>query len=232
MKAVVFVLVLANLLFFAYAEGYFDRPENPDAERVAQQVKPESIRVVARDEAPPLRAGDERRDETTPPPAAPAQEKAAPPDAVCLSWSGLAAKDADRLAALLGERFQDFKLSRQLAPGENATWWVFIPPLPSKADADRKAGELARLGIEDYFVVQEAGPNRFAISLGVFSSEGGAGERLAALKTKGVRSARSGLRSGKGALAAIEVRGPASREAALRQAVSAVLPDIPGKACQ
>ena len=50
------------------------------------------------------------------------------------------------------------------------------------------APELRQLGITDYFVILD-GPNRFAISLGVYSSEKGGQERLAEVKEKGVRSA-------------------------------------------
>lgn len=227
MRALVFVLVLANVLFFAYAEGYFGRPDNPDADRLARQIEPESIRIVARDGPAPAReGGGERRAQAA------ASESEVPPVPVCLAWSGLPAADADRLAGLLGERFPDFSLSRRAQPGDSATWWVFIPPLPGKADADRKVSELARLGVEDYFIVQEVGPNRFAISLGVFSSEAGASERLAALKAKGVRSARVSLRAGKGGTQLIEARGPAGQESALREAVAALLPDSRQQVCK
>ena len=52
MKALVFLLVLANLLFFAFSEGYFGRAENPDAGRVERQVLPERMRIVSRGEVP------------------------------------------------------------------------------------------------------------------------------------------------------------------------------------
>jgi hypothetical protein len=58
----------------------------------------------------------------------------------------------------------------------------------------RKAGELKKLGVQDFFVVQEDGENRWAISLGVFRSEEAAQSRLAALRGQGVRTARVGPR--------------------------------------
>jgi hypothetical protein len=48
--------------------------------------------------------------------------------------------------------------------------------------------------VEDYFVVQEEGPLRWALSLGVFRTEEAAQARLAALRTKGVRTAEVGPR--------------------------------------
>jgi hypothetical protein len=55
MRILVFLLVLANLLFFAHTEGFLGPPDNPDALRVEQQVYPERVKVVARGEAPATR---------------------------------------------------------------------------------------------------------------------------------------------------------------------------------
>src|SRR3990167_4112623 len=55
-KALVFLLVLANLLFYAFGAGYFGRPDNPDAGRVEQQILPERMRIAARGDAPALPA--------------------------------------------------------------------------------------------------------------------------------------------------------------------------------
>ena len=52
MKTIVFLLVLANLLFYAFGAGYFGRPDNPDAVRLEKQVLPERMRIVSRGEAP------------------------------------------------------------------------------------------------------------------------------------------------------------------------------------
>lgn len=250
MKALVFVLVLANLLFFAFAEGYFGRPENPDAGRVEQQMNPERIQVVARGE-PPGPTNVAKKEQEPPAKESEAAEKAAPaveketaaekpavaeapPPAPqsCVAWTELTGPEANRLATLAEEKFSDFKLLRRATPVEGAGWWVFIPPLPSKLDAERKAGELKRIGVTDYFIVQEAGPNRFAISLGVFSNEQGANDHLANLKSKGVRSAKVDQRIGKDALQAVEARGPAARQTALVAAAKAALPEIVSQKCK
>lgn len=253
MKVFVFLLVLANLLFFAFTEGYFGRPDNPDAGRVEHQVNPERIRVVARGEPPSGKSGGKEGNGKAPEAVAETPERPAPaatepasaavaakeeatpakpaPTAACFAWNGLSSAEADRLSALLAEKFDSFRQSRRVVASEGSGWWVFIPPLPSKADADKKAGELKALGVTDYFVIQEAGPNRFALSLGVFSAEAGARDRLAELKSKGVKSARSGPRPGKDALHVLTASGPADRVAALRQAVAEVLPRIHAQDC-
>ena len=43
-----------------------------------------------------------------------------------------------------------------------------IPPLANKKEADAKAAELKKLQVQEYFVIQENGPNNHAISLGLF----------------------------------------------------------------
>ena len=38
MKALVFLLILFNLLFYAFTQGYFGQAEHPDAGRIEKQV--------------------------------------------------------------------------------------------------------------------------------------------------------------------------------------------------
>jgi hypothetical protein len=77
---------------------------------------------------------------------------------------------------------------------DSAGWWVFIPPQGSRPAALKKAAELKTLAIDDYFILQEEGPLRWALSLGVFRTEEAAQARLAALRDQGVRSAQIGPR--------------------------------------
>lgn len=72
---------------------------------------------------------------------------------------------------------------------ENAKAWVYIPPLENQDIARKKAQEVADLGVEDYFVVNDGGRWQNAISLGIFSSREAGERRLAELRAKGVRSA-------------------------------------------
>jgi hypothetical protein len=159
---------------------------------------------------------------------APAAADPAKPAPRCLQWSDLAAGDADRLDRLLGERFNTARRTRSAAVAGSAGWWVYIPPQASRSDAERKAGELKRLGAPEYFIVQEAGPNRFAISLGIFSSEAAANDRLDDLRSKGVRSARVGERNVAARAASFEVQVAAADADALRQAAAQVVATRPG----
>lgn len=70
------------------------------------------------------------------------------------------------------------------------THMVYIPSQGSKDGADKKVGELRRIGITDFFVIQEQGTLHWGISLGIFKTEEAAKLHLANLNNKGVRTAR------------------------------------------
>lgn len=245
MKVLVFLLVFANLLFYAFSAGYFGHPDNPDAGRLEQQVQPERMRIVSRGEAPALPTKPEPSAAETVPvdpppakekteadkPASPEPEAKADNASICLTWRPLPAADADQLSALLAKRFHDYKVNQKLVAAEGNGWWVFIPPLSGKAEADKKSAELRGLDVTDFFIVQEA-PSRFAISLGVFSTEKGGQDRLAELKAKGVRSAQVAPRPGKDSMVRLQARGPASDKAAILGAVGQILPKAEALACK
>lgn len=92
-----------------------------------------------------------------------------------------------RLASLaLGERVKRRPVQ------DAARHIVYIAPLGSKEAADKKAGELKRLGVDDFFIIQDNSTLQWGISLGVFKTEEAARKQLADLQKKGVRSARIG----------------------------------------
>jgi len=122
-----------------------------------------------------------------PAPAAP------PPPIACLEWGSFSPAEASRAA----QRLDALALGARLAQyrgEEAANWWVHIPPQANRAAALRKAAELRKLGVEDFFVVQEDSKLQYAISLGVFKTEEAAQARLEDLRRKGVRTARVGPR--------------------------------------
>lgn len=123
-------------------------------------------------------------------PAPPAPE---PEPVACMEWGSFSPQDATRAE----QRLEPLALGARLAQyrgEETAGWWVFIPPQPNRATAQKKAAELKKLGVDDYFVVQEDGKLRWALSLGVFRTEEAARARLEALRVRGVRSAQVGRR--------------------------------------
>jgi len=174
-RTVFLLVVLVNVLFFAWAR-YVAPPEAAaDPQPLARQIEPKKLKVIAPADLPPVAA------------------RPAPMVLKCLEWGSFTLADAPQAQAAL----EPLQLGARLAQRrteESAGWWVFIPPQGSRPAAQKKAAELKALAVDDYFVVQDDGPYRWALSLGVFRSEEAAEARLAALRAQGVRSAQVGPR--------------------------------------
>jgi hypothetical protein len=148
------------------------------------QVAADRVQLVQAGELAP--AAKPRAPAKPVPPAEPKSATAAP--VACLEWGIFAGPGVARAEIALAQL--------ALAPGQvervvidAGGYWVHIPPLRTRSEADRKVGELRDLGVTEFFVVQDAGPWRNAISLGIFRTEEGAQTFLAGLRKRGVRSA-------------------------------------------
>jgi sporulation related protein len=181
-RAVFLLLVLANLAFFAWSR--YGAPDAPSVPPQSRQVEPEKLKVIAPKDLPAPVAKKEK------PPEKPAPS---PPSLACLEWGSFTLADAPRAQQALEPLALGERLAQKRTE-EVAGWWVFIAPQGSRQGALKKAAELKNLGVEEFFIVQEDGEHRWALSLGVFRSEDAAQARLAALRTQGVRSARVGPR--------------------------------------
>lgn len=187
MRVLFLLLVLVNVAFFAWVRYLAEPTWTSDPSPLARQVDPEKLRIVSPAEL-------ERAAKPKPKPA-PAPQKATVPPAIlaCVQWGSFALADAARAEKVLAPLELGTRVSRRQVE-ESASWWVFMPPQGSRAGAQKKADELKELGISDFFIIQETGPYRWALSLGVFGTEEPAREHLAALRTRGVRTARIGQR--------------------------------------
>lgn len=204
MKWVVFVLLAANLGFavFAYVR---ERIPNPDAQLLRQQINADQVRIVA----------------PRPPPAVPAV--AAPVAGACVQWGSFGAADVAKAQAAidaltLGERV------RKAEVFVSTSYWVYIPPLKSRLDMERKSNELKERGITEYSPLLETGRWRYSISLGVFRSEEGAKKHLAFLREKGVRSAQVGEREQRITQTAFLLRDPTEEQSAQLGGLKASFP--------
>lgn len=201
MRLTFILLVLANvavLILFQVAGGRTQHGESAghepyQADKVKIVPPPAPVSAVASNEPQPVEAPA-----APPVPPAPPGKAAAPapakPVGQCLEWQNLADADLDRARqALQGLKLADKASFRK---SEKVTgYWVYVPPRASLADAQKKVGELKARGVGDIFILQENTAMRFAISLGVFSTEAAATNYLAQLREKGVRSAISGPRN-------------------------------------
>lgn len=175
MRVVFFLLLLANVAFFAWARL---GPEFAVSEAflLSQQINPEAIRLLDQKEVTQLAA-----------------RKPEPKGLACLEWGALSPQDVSRAQALLVSFAGNAKIAERRLE-ESAAFWVYMPPQPTRQGAQIKAAELKRLGIEEFFIVQDEGKFRFAISLGVFRTSDAARSYLDKLRNQGVRTAQVGPR--------------------------------------
>ena len=233
MRLLVFILIFANLLFFAYSQGYFGEDASPDAQRVQKQINPDRMVVLEKSgelianavpapppPAPPIvsptaspepSAGSETSPEASPPasppPSAPPPVQTAGVDtaSACTLFSITRPEAVETLVKQA--TLAGLRISRRTEI--NGGWWVFIPPAANRKAAVDKTGELLALGVSEYFIVSD-GPQQYAISLGVFSQEESAKAYLEQLRGKGVRSARIEAREADGMVRhVLEIRGDA-----------------------
>lgn len=247
LRVAVIILIFANLLALALWKGWLGGAASyGEPERLSNQLNPERLRLMteARPPAPPpvvARPAPAAEPEATPEKVDEMAEKKAekkddgkaadkaaekaPEKAVaeavapqaCVVFAGLSVDQARELTARIAKAGTGFKLSetRSDAP---SSWWVNIPAQGSREGADKKAAELRRLGVDDLFIMQDPGPNQFAVSLGLYKSEAAATRLLEALKDKGVRSAQITARGA--GVTRIEVRGPGDSLATLASDLS------------
>jgi hypothetical protein len=185
-------LLLANLAFYAWTHYLGTQEEGLDPQPLARQVDPEQLRIVSPAELakiPPPTAQAKLK----PIPAAPPMAAAIPPIVPCLEWGSFAPSEAARAEKALVPLALGARLAQRRAE-ELANWWVYMAPTGGRPAAFKKAAELKALGVTEFYVVQEPGPYRWRISLGVFKTEDAARERLAALRKQGVRTAVIGER--------------------------------------
>jgi hypothetical protein len=203
-----FLLLLAlNLALFAWFRYYSPAESAGDPEPARRQLSPEKIRLL---EGKELKSLATVKPKPAPSPAAPA---------ACIEWGGFAVAEAPKAEAALAPLALGPRLSQRRSE-ETAGWWVFIPPQGNRANAQKKTAELKALGVEEYFILQDAGKMQWAVSLGVFSSEEAARARLEALRAKGVRSAQTGEREAQVAKIWFQLRnGDAAQLAGLRETV-------------
>ena len=202
-KWVLGLLLVANIAFFAVMQWGGALTKDGDALAVQAPINMDKIHLISEGMyAPSSVSATSAVVSTNTPPFSPASilssELASAPKVgrQCLEWgefSGRGLSDAQAgLAALkLGE-----KLSQRVVEHVGG-FWVFIPPLKTSADVQRKIAQLKKMGVDDYFVVQEEGAWFNTLSLGVFRTEEAAQRFLESLREKGVRSAKVGERMSK-----------------------------------
>lgn len=181
LKFLFWTLLLANLGLLAYEQGYFEAwiPDGREPGRMAHQFNTENIKLIAPTLIDGKTAGD-------------AEPSATKPEAAsCSEVGSFDVADAKRFDSAIQTLSLGDKLVRHETE-DTAHNIVYIPSQGSKDGAEKKAAELRHLGVNDFFIIQDAGDLHWGISLGVFKTEEAARAQLASLSQKGVHSARLG----------------------------------------
>ena len=173
MRTLVLLLVLANLSFFGFTR--LDASREGETSHLTAQVQPDKIKLLTPQQV-----------------AALGPAKVAALADVCLEWGPLSEVDRPRALSEL-EPFELGKLLSQRRAETNNAFWVYLPSVATRADAERRAAEAKAKGIGDAAVVETA-TQRYAVSLGGFPTEEAARTRLGEVLAQGAANARMGPR--------------------------------------
>jgi hypothetical protein len=175
LRAIAALLLIANGLFFAWSQGWLDNvigvraTGDREPERLAQQVRPDIVRVLT-------------------PQAVAAAASAAESRLACFEAgpfddAGVAAAEAALATTLPSGTWSRVTTERPPA------WIVYLGRYPNRDALLKKEQELARLKV-DYEEVRNEPELEPGLMLGRFRERGDAGIALADLLRRGVQSAR------------------------------------------
>jgi hypothetical protein len=163
------LLLLSNLVLLTLIPGPLPGFSSLEPERLTQQLKPESIRLLSN----PLTNASA--------PAAPAP--------ACTEIGDFNSAMASKFEARLARLKLPALPTKQMVQPPTASL-VFIPPQPDEASANRRLAQLRAQGFHDVSVVKEPLSRRWGISVGLFSSGELALAQLESLKKAGISDAR------------------------------------------
>ncbi|MDP2107933.1 MAG: hypothetical protein Q8J67_02680 [Rhodocyclaceae bacterium] len=187
MRLAFLVLLLVNLLLFAWGRGYLGEADaGREPARLQQQIEPDKLRILAAEVKPVTSAATQ----------------------LCQRIEGLSAAAVETIKKSGVAEAPGWQLT-MIPEQETHGHWVVIAQLPSRAVAEKKKTELRQLGVKEGQIVEDAALGPFAVSLGVFRSQALAGEFLQAVAKKGVRSAQLARRELSPDKFAVELRAPA-----------------------
>jgi hypothetical protein len=174
LRLIVLLLLLANGTYFAWSQGLllswgFGPAQQSEPQRLEQQVRPEALRLVGRDEA-----GRIENSAAT----------AGPPE--CLQAGPIDDGSAQTLRQVL-QLWPDGSWSLEPV-AEPARWIIYMGKYPRLENLNRKKAELRQLGVSFEAVTNPA--LEFGLSLGGFSSQAAATQQLERLAETGVQTAK------------------------------------------
>jgi cell division protein FtsN len=199
MKLAFLLLALANLMLFAWQQGDFGGlPEaGREPDRMNHQIEPARIRALTQPEVQELllKAKEVPRDPSQGQSPSSSTAPVAPIAAAdlvgspCVEVGDFTIENASRVrqrleALAIGERLTVKSVE---APG----WFmVYLPPFKTKAEVDRRADELRKMGLKELLVISDNTPMRYGIALGSFKDQDLAMRHAADLEKRGIKGVR------------------------------------------
>jgi len=200
LKFVFWALLAANAALLAYGQGVLGQPGGGEREpaRLKNQLAPERLTQLTAVEAKRALDAAEAEEAAEPQaaateaPAAPTAPVAVAPDLVaCVQAGPFSAADARRFESRIANLDLAARQTRVEVPFQEVTSrLVYLPPSGGREGAQRRTAELKERGVENFFIMQGESPLRWAISLGVFKTEGAAQKLVDQLQRQGVRGVR------------------------------------------
>lgn len=213
LRLLLLVLVLANGVYFAWtsgllrAYGFAPAPQN-EPQRVAQQIKPEALRVLSASELKGVEAQ--------------AQVDAAPKE--CLQAGPFDEPQTLTLRQALENALPSggWQLDAVVLP---ARWIVYMGKYPSAEALVKKRAELANMDLKIEALTNPA--LEIGISLGGFDSPVAAKAELARLTQRGIRTARVVQEREEGHVSQLKLPGLTD---AMKSRLDSIRPALAGKA--
>lgn len=179
LRLAVIVLLLANAGYYAWSHGWLRSwglapVEQSEPQRMAQQIRPETLRILRARETPPVA------------PSVASEAPASAPATVCLQAGTLDQRQADAVRTAAAALPQgSWSLESTPIPGR---WMVYLGRFADDEALDKKRAELRARKVP--FDRPNNPTLEPGLSLGRFSSEEAAQRALTTLGNQGVRTAR------------------------------------------
>lgn len=176
MRALTIILLTANLALAAWL-FWLKQPE-PAPPSPPMQSQPLVLAHEIPQSLPPAQAGDPEPDDSA------ASPEFSQVEVTCQALGPYLDRPAANRAR---ERLADAGMNPEMREVEirhRLGYWVFIPPVADRADADAHIEQLREAGIRDFYLVAE-GENANALSLGVFGTREAAEQHASRLRALG-----------------------------------------------
>jgi len=207
MRTLLLALLLVNLVFFAWSQGWMAGAglgpvTQREPQRLALQIHPEQVQITPLASASATPASSPQPTPSAPAilPSAPiasasmvasAAASAAPAKTVCRQIGPYGALETEALAQAQSALAQAGLKPKVLSTPVTEQWMVLLGPYPSQAAMRTALDEIAQQGkVKVFAPVTDRARFEPGISLGVFANEASAQEQLQIVRKQGVRGAK------------------------------------------